>query len=61
MREGIISVGFNAAAEAADRFSIRRKLHFGGAGNQQPMLGVDVARREAKRLIYAGLSQLIAT
>ena len=50
MRDRIISVCFDAAAEAANCFGIRIKLQLGVAYQQQPIEGEDIARREAECL-----------
>src|SRR5689334_13532596 len=61
MRVDIISVGFDAAAEPPDCFSIRVNLHLGKAGYHEPAMGEDIARREAKCFVDMGLSLGSAT
>src|SRR5450755_3749298 len=61
MRDRIISVCFDAAAEAANCFGIRVKLQFGEADQQQPIEGEDIARREAECFVDMGLSLCGAT
>src|SRR5258708_6793903 len=56
MRHGIISVGFDAAEEPADCFSVCFDLQLGVADCHQPPEGEDIARREAKCFVDMGLS-----
>jgi hypothetical protein len=55
MRDGIIPVGLNTAAEPDDRFGIRHNLQFCEADHHQPIENKHVTRREAKRLGHVRL------
>ena len=48
MREGKVSVGFNAAEKPADRFGVFSELQLGEPDQQQPSECKDIARRKAQ-------------
>src|SRR5260370_13587853 len=56
MRDGIISVGFDAAEKPADCVSICCELQLSEAYRHQPPEGQFIARREAKCFVDMGLS-----
>ena len=61
MRDGIISVGLDAAAQPCDRFRVGTELQLGDADDQHPPEGTDIAGREAERLVDMGLGFRAAT
>src|SRR6516164_5936700 len=61
MREGIISVGFDAAEEPADCFSVCCELQLSEADYHQPPEGEYIERREAQCFVYVGFNLRPAT
>ena len=61
MRDGHIPVGFDAAPEPADCFSVRTNLQLSKSDHKQPTEGVCIPWRETKGLVDMVLKLFPAT
>ena len=58
---GLIWVGLNAPAQPCDGFCVGPELRFGNADTVDPSKRIDIAGREAERLVDMGLGFRAAT